>query len=165
MPNSQQLANEFNEKNIYEIDYDYLRSRIERVMNRTARRDLDHEIKKTVSKLILEEAIDDESFRRQNLYSAVYPQCRAAVRADCNDASLQRAITAYLMAVEQDCNTVQTAIENKQNLIVEGCYIPFDWMNHFEKEYLDNIRYYCLIMSENYIKTHFDDIKKYENIN
>lgn len=50
----------------------------------------------------------------QNLYSAVYPQCRAAVRADCNDASLQRAITAYLMAVEQDCNTVQTAIENKR---------------------------------------------------
>ena len=44
------------------------------------------------------------------LYSAVYPQCRDAVRADCNNASLQRAITAYLMAVEQDCNTVQTAL-------------------------------------------------------
>ena len=71
MPNSKELATAFNEKNIYEIDYDYLRSRIERVMNRTARRDLDHEIKKTVSKLILEEAIDYESFRRQNLYSAV----------------------------------------------------------------------------------------------
>lgn len=48
------------------------------------------------------------------LYSAVYPQCRDAVRADCNDASLQRAITAYLMAIEQDCNTVQTAIEKTQ---------------------------------------------------
>ncbi|MBE6457487.1 MAG: hypothetical protein E7011_01625 [Alphaproteobacteria bacterium] len=48
------------------------------------------------------------------LYNAVYPQCRQAVRADCNDASLQRAITAYLMAIEQDCNTVQTAIENTQ---------------------------------------------------
>ena len=48
------------------------------------------------------------------LYNAVYPQCREAVRADCNDASLQRAITAYLMAIEQDCNTVQTAIEEKQ---------------------------------------------------
>lgn len=53
-------------------------------------------------------------YNGQNLYTAVYPQCRAAVRADCNDASLQRAITAYLMAVEQDCNTVQTAIENKR---------------------------------------------------
>lgn len=48
------------------------------------------------------------------LYNAVYPQCRSAVRADCNDASLQRAITAYLMAIEQDCNTVQTAIETTQ---------------------------------------------------
>lgn len=54
------------------------------------------------------------TYNGQNLYSAVYPQCRAAVRADCNDASLQRAITAYLMAIEQDCNTVQTAIENKR---------------------------------------------------
>lgn len=45
------------------------------------------------------------------LYSAVYPQCRQAVKNDCTDASLQRAVTAYLMAVEQDCNTVQTAID------------------------------------------------------
>ena len=50
------------------------------------------------------------SYNGNALYNAVYPQCREAVRADCNDASLQRAITAYLMAVEQDCNTVQTAI-------------------------------------------------------
>ena len=54
------------------------------------------------------------SYNGQNLYSAVYPQCRNAVREDCNNASLQRAVTAYLMAIEQDCNTVQTAIEQKQ---------------------------------------------------
>lgn len=54
------------------------------------------------------------SYNGKALYSAVYPSCRSAVRADCNDASLQRAVTAYLMAMEQDCNTVQTAIENKQ---------------------------------------------------
>ncbi len=53
-------------------------------------------------------------YNGQNLYSAVYPQCRSAVRADCNDASLQRAITAYLMAIEQDCNAVQTAITEQQ---------------------------------------------------
>ena len=51
------------------------------------------------------------------LYNAVYPQCRDAVRADCNNASLQRAITAYLMAIEQDCNTVQTAFENTQKTL------------------------------------------------
>lgn len=48
------------------------------------------------------------------LYNAVYPQCRQAVKNDCSNASLQRAITAYLMAVEQDCNTVQSAIETTQ---------------------------------------------------
>lgn len=54
------------------------------------------------------------SYNGQNLYNAVYPQCRAAVRADCTDAQLQRAITAYLMAIEQDCNAVESAIENQQ---------------------------------------------------
>ena len=71
-------------------------------------------------------------------------------------------LTVYLWPIVREM--IKTAIENKQNLIVEGCYIPFDWMNHFEKEYLDNIRYYCLIMSESYIRNHFDDIKKYANI-
>lgn len=54
------------------------------------------------------------NYNGQDLYSAVYPQCRNAVRNDCSDAALQRAITAYLMAIEQDCNTVETAIVQKQ---------------------------------------------------
>lgn len=54
------------------------------------------------------------SYNGVELYSAVYPQCRQAVMNDCNTASLQRAVNAYLMAIEQDCNTVQTAINNKQ---------------------------------------------------
>ena len=54
------------------------------------------------------------SYNGVALYSAVYPQCRNAVKNNCNDASLQRAVNAYLMAIEQDCNTVQTAITNKQ---------------------------------------------------
>lgn len=71
-------------------------------------------------------------------------------------------LTAYLWPIIREM--IKTAIENKQNLIVEGCYIPFDWAEDFEKEYLDNIRYYCLIMSENYVRNHFDDIKKYAGI-
>ena len=71
-------------------------------------------------------------------------------------------LTAYLWPIV--CEMIKTAIENKQNLIVEGCYIPFDWVNDFEQSYLDDIEYYCLIMSKNYIKKHFDDIKKYANI-
>ena len=54
------------------------------------------------------------TYNGKALYQAVYPQCRQAVKDVCSDASLQRAITAYLMAVEQDCNTVQTAIEATQ---------------------------------------------------
>ena len=71
-------------------------------------------------------------------------------------------LTNYLWPVVREI--IKTAIENKQNLIVEGCYIPFDYEKDFSREYLDNIKYYCLIMSEKYIKNHFDDIKKYENI-
>ena len=70
-------------------------------------------------------------------------------------------LTAYLWPVVREM--VKTAIENKQNLIVEGCYIPFDWQQDFHAEYLEHIRYYCLIMSEAYIKGHFADIKKYAN--
>ena len=42
-------------------------------------------------------------------------------------------------------------------------HIPFDWEKDFTKKYLEDIKCYCLVMSENYIKTHFDDIKKYAN--
>ena len=71
-------------------------------------------------------------------------------------------LTAYLWPIVREM--IKTAIENKQNLIVEGCYIPFDWSKDFEKEYLDNIKYYCLVMSENYIKNNFYDIKKYASV-
>ena len=71
-------------------------------------------------------------------------------------------LTAYLWPIVREM--VKTAVENKQNLIVEGCYIPFDWAKDFSEEYLSNIKYYCLIMSENYIKNHFTDIKKYASI-
>ena len=71
-------------------------------------------------------------------------------------------LTAYLWPIVREM--MKTAIENEQNLIVEGCYIPFDWSKDFEKEYLQNIRYYCLVMSEEYIRKHFTDIKRYANI-
>ena len=70
-------------------------------------------------------------------------------------------LTEYLWPIVREM--IKTAIENKQNLIVEGCYIPFDWSRDFEKEYLEHIKYYCLVMSENYIRNHFADIKQYAN--
>ena len=59
---------------------------------------------------------------------------------------------------------IKTAVENGQNLIVEDCYIPFRWEEDFSEEYRKEIRYYCLVMSENYIKSHFSDIKKYADV-
>ena len=62
------------------------------------------------------------------------------------------------------CKMIKTAIENKQNLIIEGCYIPPNWNKSLSEKNLNEIHYYCLIMSENYIKNHFFDIKKYANV-
>lgn len=70
-------------------------------------------------------------------------------------------LTEYLWPILREM--IKTVIENKQNLIVEGCYIPFDWQKDFDSEYLDNIKYYCLVMSAEYIRNHFADIKKYAN--
>ena len=73
-----------------------------------------------------------------------------------------KALTDYLWPIVREM--IKTAIENKQNLIVEGCYIPFDWSKDFEPEYLDHIKYECLVMSERYIKNHFKDINTYANV-
>ena len=73
-----------------------------------------------------------------------------------------KALTDYMWPIIREM--IKTAIENKQNLIIEGVYIPFDWEKDFTKKYLEDIKYYCLVMSENYIKTHFKDIKKYAKV-
>ena len=73
-----------------------------------------------------------------------------------------RQLTNYLWPIVREM--IKTAIENGQNLVVEGCYIPFEWAQDFEKEYLDEIRFYCLVMSDQYIKNHFDHIKAYASV-
>lgn len=72
------------------------------------------------------------------------------------------AFTQYLWPIVHEM--VKTAIENHQNLIVEGCYIPFDWQIYFDETYLSQIQYICLVMSEQYIRLHFADIKNYANV-
>ena len=56
---------------------------------------------------------------------------------------------------------VKTAIENQQNLIVEGCYIPSSWRNDFSEQYLRSIRFICLAMSDAYIEAHIDEIRNH----
>jgi len=77
----------------------------------------------------------------------------------CSD---DRALTGYLWPIVREM--IKTAIENDQNLIVEGCYIPFDWEKSFEPEYLKEIKYVCLVMSEAYIRAHFEDVRKYASV-
>ena len=58
---------------------------------------------------------------------------------------------------------IKTAIENQQNLIIEGCYIPFDWRLDFDEWYLPSIRFICLGMTDKYIAAHFDSIKEHSS--
>ena len=71
------------------------------------------------------------------------------------------ALTGYLWPIVREM--VKTAIENNQNLIVEGCYIPHDWAKDFGPEYLPHIRCRFLILSEGYMRTHWDDILSHAN--
>ena len=70
-------------------------------------------------------------------------------------------LTPYLWPIVREM--VKTAIENGQNLTVEGCYIPFDWKKDFPEEYLQRIRCVFLVMSEDYIRSHFGDLRHYAN--
>lgn len=66
-------------------------------------------------------------------------------------------LTAYLWPIVREI--IKTAIENRQDLIVEGCYVPFDWRRDFDEPYLQEIRFICLAMTDAYIDAHFDAIR------
>ena len=71
------------------------------------------------------------------------------------------ALTDYLWPIVREM--IKTAIENRQHLIVEGCYIPFDWRNDFDEQYLPSIQFICLAMTDKYIETHFEEIKSHSS--
>ena len=85
-------------------------------------------------------------FTRSRIYSDLTPE---------DDDEL----TEYLWPIIREI--IKTATENEQNLIVEGCYIPFDWRNSFGEQYLQSIRFICLAMSDEYIDSHFEEIKSH----
>ena len=66
-------------------------------------------------------------------------------------------LTAYLWPIVREM--MKTAIENRQNLIIEGCYVPFDWRKEFTEAYLSSLRFLCLAMTDEYIDAHFDEIR------
>ena len=57
-----------------------------------------------------------------------------------------KVLTVYLWPIVREM--IKTAIENRQNLIVEGCYIPFDWRKDFDEQ-------------DSFIDAHTDDIKNH----
>ena len=65
-------------------------------------------------------------------------------------------LTDYLWPIVREM--IKTAVENRQNLIVEGCYVPFSWRQDFSEDYLAHIRFVCLAMTDGYIDAHFDAI-------
>ena len=71
------------------------------------------------------------------------------------------ALTKYLWPIVREM--IKTAIENQQDLIVEGCYIPCDWRQDFSKQYLESIRFICLAMTDAFIDAHFDEIKNHSD--
>ena len=88
-------------------------------------------------------------------------QCK--LPADSNDTEL----TNYLWPIVREM--IKTCIENSQNMIIEGCYIPFGWEKDFHESYLKEIQYICLIMTEKYISQEyirhsFQNILEYENV-
>lgn len=83
-------------------------------------------------------------------------QCKLS--AESSDSEL----TDYLWPIIKEI--IKTCIENSQNIIIEGCYIPFGWKKDFTEEYTQQMKYICLIFSQEYIKHNFQDILKYESI-
>lgn len=70
-------------------------------------------------------------------------------------------LTRFLWPVVREM--IKTAVENRQNLIVEGCYIPYDWKSGFSPEYLTEIKALWLIFSPDYIRSQFQQITAHAN--
>ncbi len=70
-------------------------------------------------------------------------------------------LTEYLWPIAAEM--VKTAVENRQDLIMEGCYIPESWRGSFTEPYLAHIRLVALCFSDDYIHRHYADILDHAN--
>ena len=68
-------------------------------------------------------------------------------------------LTEYLWPIVREM--IKTAVENRQDLIVEGCYVPFGWREDFIESYESEIRFVCLAMTDEYIEGHFEEIREH----
>lgn len=72
-----------------------------------------------------------------------------------------RELTGFLWPIVREM--VKTAIENRQNLIVEGAYIPFHRRDDFSAEYLAQMQDCFLVMSRAYLEKNAAQIKRHAN--
>lgn len=66
-------------------------------------------------------------------------------------------MTDFLWGIVREI--IKTAVENNQNLIIEGCYFPPDYEKDFSPDYLRRIHPFFLCMTEEYIRSEFEQIK------
>lgn len=72
------------------------------------------------------------------------------------------ALTALMWPIIREM--IKTAIENDQHMVIEGCYLPYDWRKDFDEEYLPHIRFVCLVMTERYLRERFDDVRRFGSV-
>ena len=68
-------------------------------------------------------------------------------------------LTDYLWPIVREM--IKTAVENGQDLILECCYVPFDWRRDLDGRYLSRVRFICLAMSDGFIDAHFGEIQRH----
>lgn len=86
------------------------------------------------------------------------------IRSGYTDLTVEQddELTALMWPIVREM--IKTAIENEQHLVIEGCYLPFDWRKDFGEEYLPHIRFVCLAMTEEYLRNHFSDVRHYASV-
>ena len=71
-------------------------------------------------------------------------------------------LTEYLWPIVKEM--IKTSVENEQDMIVEGCYVPFEWRKELEEKYTSQVKFVCLAMTDEFIDKHFEDIKKHSTV-
>ena len=86
------------------------------------------------------------------------------IRSGYTDLTVEQddELTALMWPIVREM--IKTAIENEQHLVIEGCYLPFDWRKDFGEEYLPHIRFVCLVMTEGYLRSHISDVHQYASV-
>lgn len=102
--------------------------------------------------------------KTQTSYLSIDHLKMGLIRSGITDLSVEadEELEAYLWPIVVEI--IKTAIENKQKLIVEGIYVPKNWIASFNDSELQHIQYTCLIMSEKYIRSNFESIQNHANV-